>query len=400
LISELSKPEIVSFIIQNENIDVNQLLLSGKEIYGVSSSLIANQIKGRAKAKEKLPAFYHNSQIIYPPQLNLEQSSSDYTAKFKADLVMSLISNREKGADLTGGFGVDSYYLSKSLDSFVYIEPNEELLEIAKHNHSVLHGINIAHINATAEKFLENNTDVYDFIYIDPSRREDGKKMISLKSCEPDVTMLQDQIFNISQHLLVKAAPLLDLQQGLIDLRYVKNVFVVSVDNECKEVLFHAEKNYQSEPHIHTINLIPKQHLKQEFNFFVSTERETYVEYSEPLAFLYEPNASILKAGAFKSIAQKYALKKIQQNTHLYTSEIFDDQFPGRIFKMLASIKPDRATLSKFFPEQKANITTRNYPMSVDELRKQAKLKDGGDKYLIGFTGINQKYLAVAERLK
>jgi 16S rRNA G966 N2-methylase RsmD len=400
LFEELLKPEVISYILENENADTSHILLKHKELFGLPASTIVNQIKGRSKAKHKLPAYYRNTKIVYPPQLNLEQSSSERTAIFKKELIERALTETERktGADLSGGFGTDSFFMSAIFKNYCYVEPNLQLLEIAQHNHQTLNANNISYQSNTASDFLAKYSNSLDFIFIDPSRRSaTDKKVSSFEDCEPNIISLQDQIYNKTSHLLVKASPLIDLHTGLRELKSVKNITVLSVDNECREVLFYAEKNFRNEPLISAVNLTTKG--VEIFEFLFSEEASLNIDFSEPETFLFEPNASILKAGAFKSVAQKLNLKKLHPSTHLYTSSKINHDFPGRIFKIIAEVKPDPKSLRQWFPDQKANVTTRNYPLTVAEVKKKTGLKDGGEKYLFGFTGRKQKYLLAVERL-
>lgn len=394
VIQFLSNPDLQNFIYENEHVDEHVLLLKQKEIFGVGASTVVDQIVGRRKAKTKIPVFYLTKGIIYPPGINLEQCSSEATALFKSDLLKGEIC-----ADLTGGFGVDSFFLSKKFEIVHYVERNENLFEIVKHNHDKLGALKIQHHLKSAEEFLAETTLHFDCIYIDPSRRAEGnKKVFKLSECEPDVVGLQKTIFEKSNQLLVKTSPLLDVQHGLKELQSVEKVIVVSVDNECKEVLFLCTKNYEEEASIETINI--SKEGNQIFAFRFSEEQKMEIDFSNPRPYLYEPNASILKAGAFKSIGNKFNLKKIHPNTHLYTSDILKEGFPGRVFEITEEVKVDKKSWSTFLPDGKANITTRNYPLSPEELKKKTGLKDGGEKYLIGFSGIDRKYLMVADRVR
>jgi 16S rRNA G966 N2-methylase RsmD len=400
--SDLLSSDVQSFIHQHENDDVKQLVLKHKIIHEVPSNIIADQLNGRRKAKEKLPSFYHTKNIVYPPGINVEQSSSEQTAQYKGAIFSQQDAKLKNKSlvDLTGGFGVDSYFFSKVFKDVQYVEPNETLLEISKHNHQQLGANTIHHHKTTAEAFLTKHEHTFDFVYIDPSRRAAGnQKVYSLNDCEPNVIHLQEIIFAKADYLLIKASPLFDIQQGLKELKFVRQIFVVSVDNECKELLFQCEKNFADEPLIVAVNILSDTRVDS-YSFQLSKERETQIQFSEPLTYLYEPNASILKAGAFKSIGHKFKISKLHPSTHLYTSNQLIEKFPGRIFKVEAFVKADPKTLKAFFPEGKANITTRNYPLSVEALKKKTGLKDGGDQYLIGFSGMKAKYLAAAKRIR
>ncbi len=400
MIQDLTKPEVVAFIHDHERSDVNDILLKYKFVHGVPVGLVADQIKGRQKAKTKLPTFYKQPNVIYPPVLNLEQSSSEETGKFKARYLQTRLLNNSNqlGADLTGGFGVDAFFLSSVFENFHYVEPNVSLLEIAKHNLGELGILNTTFFTQFVNEYLKSQEAKSDFFYLDPSRRLKDKKVFTLADCEPNIIDLQEKLFDFANNILIKTSPLLDLQQGIKEIKFVKEVVVLAVDNECREVLFFCEKNFNEEPSIKAVNLTKD--LAEEFDFTFTEERETELEYSAPLAYLFEPNAAILKAGAFKSITKKFDIRKIEKSTHLYTAQDEIRSFPGRVFKINAVVKPDAKSIKEFLPEGKANVTTRNYPLSVDELKKKTSIKDGGEKYLIGFSGTNKKFLVVADRVK
>ncbi len=395
-IQSLVKLNVQKFIYENEHADEKALVLKHKTIEGVESSQIALQISGRRKAKIKLPLFYNTFEIIYPAGINLEQCSSEATAKFKS----TLVNNGKKFIDLTGGFGIDSFFISKNFEESYYVEPNKELFTIAKHNLSLLRANNIHYHNISAEDFLSSNSTQFDLIFIDPSRRStSNQKFFKLSDCVPDITKLQEKLLSRTERSIIKVSPLLDLQQGLNELNFVERIVVVSVENECKELLFICKKNFCSEPLIETINLLSNGRFDS-FNFQFSEEQEAHSKFSDALVYLYEPNASILKAGAFKTIGMQFQLNKIHPSTHLYTSAVLVQNFPGRIFRIESIVKPDIKILQQYFPDKKANITTRNYPLSPEQLKLKTGLKDGGEKFLIGFSGLTQKFLVAASRIK
>jgi hypothetical protein len=402
LIHLICSPGIQSFIEEHHQDDPNELLLKYKSILDVPTSIIVDQIVGRRKAKEKLPTWYNHEQIIYPPSLNIEQSSSEKAALHKVvELKKSFSTDLQTKIllDLTGGFGVDSYFFSHSFKEIHFVEPNKELLEIVKHNYRNLQATNIYYYHTTAEEFLNSpNTKMFDLIYIDPSRRiKDNLKVFSLHQCEPDIVTLQDKIWKIGDKVLVKSSPLLDIDIALKELYYVKKISVLSLYNDCKELLFYCEKNFYSEPIIEAINLTDRE---ESILFRISGERNAEVTYSDPLKFVYEPNASLLKSGAFKTIAATFHVHKMHTNTHLYTSDMFIENFPGRIFQTESLVKSDPKIIFNFFPAGKGNVITRNYPLTVEALRKKIKLKEGGDKFLIACSGAKKKFLIVASKIK
>jgi 16S rRNA G966 N2-methylase RsmD len=394
-LSQIASAEFQSYLVDHENDDENDWILKQKDIAGVPATIAAQQLKGRRKAAEKLPSWYQQNGIAYPPSLNLEQSSSEPTARFKESILSDL--NCKSVADLTGGFGVDALWFSKTERSVDYVEPNEELLSIARHNHLALGASTISYYAQKAEDFISGSNRTYDLIFIDPSRRTNGQKVFKLADCEPNVVLLEPELFKKSALILIKTSPLLDIQQGLRELKMVRRVCVVSVGNECKELLFLLDSSFQGEPEIRCIDLHASE--TSTFTFRLSNEKAAESVFSEPLNYIFEPNASILKAGAFKIIGQTFQIAKLHTHTHLYTAHAVVENFPGRVFEMLEIVKPEKKLALKFNAAQ-ANVLLRNYPLSVNELLKKTGLKEGGDLYLLGFSGKTSKHLAIARRIQ
>jgi hypothetical protein len=404
----LSENELQGYVLAHENEDERKLVLSHRVIHGVPSSLVADQISGRRKAKSKLPSLYRAPGIVYPPSLHIEQSSSELTAKYKTSILvqaatglkMAALSSLGRGVDLTGGFGIDSLFMGPVCRQFDYIEPNRELLAIAEHNHVLLGATNIRHHVLSAELFLATSIDRFDFAFIDPSRRSSSKKVFRLSDSQPNVAEILPAILKKSQHVLIKASPLLDLQQGCKELKQVEKIFVVAVDSECKEVLFLCGLSALQEPLVTAVNLsgCPERVdlAVEEFSFTFSQERQTASVISDPLSYLYEPNSAILKAGAFNLIGHRYALFKLHVNTHLYTADHFIEDFPGRVFK----IENREIAGRKGSGGLKANVLTRNYPLTSEQLKKKLKLEDGGEMYVLGFSGPTKKFLVSAVRVR
>jgi hypothetical protein len=398
LIEKILSPVVQEFIRKNAHVDVNALLLKQQDIDGVPSGIIANQIEGRKKAHDKIPLYYNTTSIVYPPVLNLEQSSSEITAQFKNQILDEYLPDKSSVVDLTGGFGIDSFFFHKVFKKVTTVEPDPTLLEICAHNHRVLGARNIQYENLRAEIFIKETHEDFSLVFIDPSRRNKSlKRVYTFSECEPDITKLHSQVFSLARFLLIKASPLLDIHQGIKDLAYVKCVFVVAVENECKEILFLSERNFKEQPIISAVNLTGNGFSR--FDFTTLNEENTSVDYSDPQDYLYEPNAAIMKAGAFKLIAKEYGIHKLHPNTHLYTSTNILNGFPGRIFKIVAFVKPRPSSVQPYFQNNKANVSVRNYPMTVLELRQATGLKDGGENYLIGCSGLGKKFLVVAHRL-
>lgn len=397
--SQIALSTTQQFLKDHELDDERDFVLKQKEVNGIPASILATQLTGRKKAKSKLATWYKTSGITYPPSVNLEQSSSEATAIFKSNIIDSLALSNRKAADLTGGFGVDTFFLSKKFKSFHYVEASADLVETAKHNHHQLGAANIIHHCLSAEKFMNQSEVDFDLVYIDPSRRDEhSRKVYKLADCFPDITTLQDIIFRKSHTLLVKTSPLLDIKQGLREILHVKKVFVVSVGNECKELLFLADRDFEGEPLIEAVNLFDNGNIQSTFTFSLTEERNARVEFGNPDQYLYEPNASIMKSGAFKLMSEKFGLFKLDVNTHLYTSSIVLPNFPGKIFQV-ECLNPDAQQLKKLLPGGKVNVMARNYPLTPEEIKKKLRLRDGGDKFLIGFSSSKKKWLAVCSRV-
>ncbi len=375
-----------SFIQQHLSKPIPEIALLLSKHPELDKEFILSQINGLKKAEKKLPEFFANKNIVYPVSLSIEQCSSEQTAIFKSKLLKG-----KTIVDLTGGFGIDSYYFSKQLKKVTYLEPNTELFKVVTQNFDTLNANNIECLNSSTEDFLKTNSDTFDLAYIDPSRRNENQKVFMLKDCVPNIVELQEEILKVAKQILIKTSPILDIKQTLNELKNVTNVWVVSVDNECKEVLYLVDKETNSNPTIQTINLSKN---LQEFSFTYEEEENTLVEFSEPLKYLYEPNSSILKAGAFKSIAQQYALKKIAPHSHLYTSIELVKDFPGRIFEV-KNVLPYQTKAFKKLGLKKANVSCRNFSETVAQVKKKLNLKDGGNDYLFATTNNQNKALLI-----
>ncbi len=392
----LLQSELQHFIKQHENDDESALVLKYKDIFGVPSADVAQQITGRRKAKYKLPSFYNTPGIIYPSSLNLEQCSSESTARFKAGLCAGY-----RAVDLTGGAGIDSFFLSQRFDEVIYVEKNETLVKVTMHNHGALGTKNITHYCQEAASFIKANSKAFDLIYIDPSRRStSNKKVFRFEECSPNVVSLLPNLLGISASVLIKASPLIDIKQGMRELGHVSHVYVVGYNNECKEILFLVNSNAGSSALIEAVDLSSGEAVDRSLSFKHGEEAKAEVRYAEPELYLYEPNAMILKAGAFRLVAAKYNLKKIAPNTHLYTSSEVVHPFPGKIYKVENYLKSNPKSVAELLPSGKANIVTRNYPLTPAQVKSKLKLKDGGESFVIGFSGQKKKYLALAKKVR
>jgi len=379
------------FILENTNADIHQLALQSARFPQVDMPFAIRQINGKQKIKGKIPLFYNNEAILYPAQLSLEQSSSESTAKYKASLCEG-----NTLTDLTGGFGIDCCFMAEKFGQVTYIERQAELCSLAEHNFGVLGLKNIEVVHADSGKKL-SEMDKVDWIYLDPARRSSGgKKVILLSDCEPDVSALSVQLLEKANQVMIKLSPMIDIRAVQNELPNTAEVHILSVDNECKEVLVILGQTPPENIRIKTINLT-RTNENQAFEYLMHEESDAEVSYtSEIKSFLYEPNASIMKSGGFKTIGTAFGLSKLHTNTHLYTSTELKLQFPGRAFevsRLWGSSKKEWKELAISVP--KANITTRNFPLSVDELRKKLKIKEGGEVYLFACTLTNEQKVIV-----
>lgn len=349
---------------------------------GVDVRFAIRQIAGRQAVEHKIPSWYRLDDIIYPMHLSLEQCSSELTARYKASLL-----NGDTFTDLTGGFGVDCAFIAEKYHSVFYVERQTELCEIARYNFKALDLLHVHIIQGDALDYLSGMASV-DCIYIDPARRSDaGKKTVAITDCEPDLGQIKDLLLGKASVVLAKLSPMLDISLAMKTLPETKEIHVISVDNECKELLFLIEKDFSGEPVIKAVNLLRNGQAIL-FSFVKTEEQDTVPEYTvDVLDFLYEPNASILKSGAYKSIARKFNLKKLHPDSHLYTSDQAIENFPGRSFRTDAVFSLSKKDLKEHLNGLKqANISIRNFPLSVNELRKKTGIKDGGDIYLFATT--------------
>ena len=370
----LLRPEVQAFITEYDG-PLAKLAFAGSPFENISVQELLQQIGGRRQIEKKLPHWYNTSQIIYPPKENLEQSSSEITAKYKAGLVRG-----ETLADLTGGFGVDTYYFSENFSEVHHFETNEDLSEIAAHNFGVFGKANVKCFGKDGLAAIEKET--YSVIYADPSRRHRQKgKVFLLKDCEPDIPSNLSAILNRGQILLLKTSPMLDISAGLQELSQVAEIHIVAVANEVKELLWLIKPEASSKPFIKTVNFSKEKIERFDFEWGATPP----AQYTPPQKYLYDPNAAIMKSGAFDLISDRLNLGKLHKNTHLYTSEDLRD-FPGRRFRIEETVPYSKAAMRRALNIEKANITTRNFPESVINLRKKWKIKDGGDVYLFFVT--------------
>ena len=428
---------VKEFIEKHLKDDVNRLALA-KFPEGIDREFVIRQIHARQVLSKKLPSWAENDELVFPKKLSLEQCSSELTAKYKAELLStklheitrrefsedscSLADEKRILIDLTGGMGVDTAFLSDNFDKTYYVEMQEELCEIAKHNFNILNK-NIEVVNDNAEHFL-TICDEVDCIYLDPARRDEyGRKMVSLHDCSPDVVELHDILLKKAKRVLVKVSPMLDIEMVKKELKDISEIHVVAVRNECKEILIEIQKFRNSETQdfetqrlkdadndfTTSINVTATD-LREGWNFSYAENEELEAQWT--LAdnvgrYLYEPGAACMKAGCFKLLSQRYGLDKLHRNSHLYTSDELVSDFPGRIFEVVNVVPFDKKTKKTIWTLdfedakkgsatfKKANVAVRNFPLSAEELKKNLGLQDGSDFYIFGSTMKGEKKIVV-----
>ncbi len=381
------------FIWQHRDDKPRQLALSGKKFPGIPILEVAGQILALQKIRHKIPAWYQPG-MEFPLALSLEQASSERTAQFKSSLFSG-----KKMADLTGGLGIDAFFFSRQFESLVYVEQNAELLAAAQQNFAQLGVTNVQFVHNTAEEFLANTATEFDLIYLDPARRDgQGGRVAQLADCSPNILALKDLLLKKSPQVLLKTAPMLDLKLAAEQLQTLTKIWVVASEGDCREVLYLLERAAvtTNDIPIQAVNLLEAE--TQVFEFCWAREQQTEPRFSAPQNFLYEPNPAILKAGAFRSFAQRFELAKLHPNTHLYTSGTLVPNLPARTFAIDQVCKYDRKALQAAVPTGKANITCRNFPENPDQVRKKLGLADGGEVYLFAATDADNKKIVLVCR--
>lgn len=381
----------IQFIKEHLNDDPIRLALQAKKFPEVDMSVAITQIAGRKIAADKIPSWNLIDELVFPSHLSMEQCSSEATANYKASLMKGY-----SFADLTAGFGIDCAFISKNFKKGTYLERQNELCAIAHNNYPLLglHHVDIVHGDGV--EYL-NDMDEVDWIFLDPARRDkQGGKTVAIQDCEPNVGELWKLMLHKSAKVMIKLSPMLDVTLALNALSFVSEVHIVSVANECKELLIILDREaVMDEVTFHCVNLLKVG--KPQFYSFTKCEEQNECEYAHEMGcYLYEPNASILKAGAYRSVANRYKLKKLHPNSHLYTSDNFVDEFPGRKFCSESVFGLGKKELKSNLKEiKKANITIRNFPSSVDELRKRIKLGDGGELFLFATTLVDEQKVLI-----
>jgi 16S rRNA G966 N2-methylase RsmD len=385
--SKLLNIDIQNFINKNINGNIAKLAMKKNPFPEMEWISILNQIEAKAKAKTKLPHWFSTKNIIYPSKISVEQTSSEKTADYKTSIVSG-----ENLIDLTGGSGVDDYFFAKKMKVVAHCEINPALSKIVNHNFNQLNVQNIECYSGDSLETLSALKTKWNWIYIDPSRRNDAKgKVFMLQDCLPNVPENLDLFFNHSESILIKTAPLLDISAGLSELKNVKTIHIVAVENEVKELLWELHKNYSGKINIKTVNI-----LKDKLNVFEFKldEKSEMPAYSLPQKYLYEPNSAIMKSGGFDEVSTFYNLNKLHKHSHLYTNSSIIT-FPGRIFEIENAILYHKTDMKKFLEGSKCNVTVRNFPETVEIIRKKWKIKEGGNQYCFFTTDQNDNKIVL-----
>lgn len=430
------------FIRQHQDDDVRQLAFLGSKYPEVDMPFALDQIRGRKMARVKLPRWASLEGIIYPPHISMEQCSSESTALYKAELAARLLGlpassfgiemkaeNEIEFVDLTGGFGVDFSYIAARLGvKSMYVERQAHLCEAAKENFGRLglknaivkngDGIEVLHSFLPKKDDAASTDDslgiTYDqplsllktklglkLIFIDPARRDDaGNKVVSLKDCTPDVTVLQEEMLSKADYVIIKLSPMLDWHRAISELSHVREVHIISVNNECKELLLVlSARNMGEKLRIYCIN--DAQSFVCDELDMESSSVKIAPSTLEEMQYLYEPNASLMKAGCFGVLSGRYDARMLSKNSHLFVSQAPIEAFPGRSFRIIAVSSFNKKELKRHLSGiTKANIATRNFPLSVAELRKRLKLKDGGETYIFATTLSDESHVLVITEKK
>ncbi|KFF21839.1 THUMP-like domain-containing protein [Chryseobacterium sp. JM1] len=366
--NKLINKEIQNYINANLNTDLHTLLLKKSPFPDVSMSEIVQQIKGKQTAQKKFP-FLLKKEIIFPPQLNLEQSSSEKTADYKSQILKG-----KKFIDLTSGFGIDAYYLSQNFEEITLVEQNQELLNIVEHNWGILER-KATFINQNLEDFLQTNQEHFDVIYLDPARRDQNKnKVFLLEDLSPDILQIREKLLATADQVVVKLSPLIDLKYLVSVVPGIFRIEIIAVRNDVKEVVIFLSNGQEEGIKVNCINL---ESGESAFSFTFGEEENSQALYSEPEKFIYIPNNAILKAGVFNLISERFGLKKLHPNTHIYTSSEKISDFPGREIEMEVIESKQVKKKVQF------NIISKNYPLKPEDIKKKYGLKDGGKGYLI-----------------
>ena len=383
--------EVVDFIRANEKTDIAALALKKSPFPEVPMKAIVQQLYGRKVARKKFPFLVAYDQFRFPVKESLEQASSEATARYKAELM-----HGERFVDLTGGMGIDTYLIGQSFAETAYVEPNRELYELTSANFSHLGFSSCTTHNTTSEEFIRENTSKFDWAYIDPSRRIDGSRKTSIHNYIPNLVELLPRIVKMSKDVMIKLSPMQDIDECINVLPSVCGIWVISSNNEVKELVLHVRDD-ESVKDVTVVDLSNRINKEYRSGF---ESRGDSITYDGVKKYIYQPAPAIIKAGLQNKMANDLGIFKLHPNTQLFTSDVYFDGFFGRVFEIEHMTTLNTKQIQKFLPHKKANVISKNYPLTPDQIKRKIKIKDGGEKYLIAFTGYNEsKAVAICKRL-
>lgn len=376
--------EVQKYISEHINADVNKIALAKPLFKDISSTELVGQIAAKKKSSFKLPTWFNTDKIYYPALLSIEQCSSEPTAAYKAELAIG-----NTLLDLTSGFGVDSFFFAQKIDKVYSCEINEELATISAHNAKTLNANNVTVLATDGIDFLKQTSDRFDTIYIDPARRNQSNKVFKLKDCTPDVTEHLNNFLLKAKRIIIKTAPLLDIRAGLSELKNVSEIHILSVKNECKELLWVIDQDFSGKTDIICSSLNAQ---NKTFSFPIDAlKAQTNIADDQTYQYIYEPDVSLLKSGAFNLIANRYDLTKLHQQSHLYYSNELKPDFLGRIFRIDAQLSLNELKKEKHL---KGNVIVRNFPEKAENLVKKYRITSTDHDFIL-FTQTNSGYLAI-----
>ncbi len=379
------------YIREHRTDDVRKLALASHP-QGIDIQYALTQISGWQAARAKVPLWADTEGIVYPKHLSLEQCTSQYIAQYKATFIESLLGSGFKLADITGGMGVDCFFISRSASQVYYNEMSADLCDCARANFKVLGRPEIEISCCTAEDFISRlEPDSLDLIYLDPARRGDaGRKLVSISDCQPDTVALQDDLLSIAPNVMVKLSPMLDVSKALTELHNVSNVFIIGLEGECKEITLLMQRDFDAEPVITAVDIKANGTPEIAVSSAKSTDNAlplpiTDPQQLQPGTYISEPSAPYMKSALFRTIASQTATALLHPDTHLFWSKEKPESFPGRTFRIEGIIPFDKRSLSALTKTQ-ANLSVRNFPEPAPQLQSRLKLRDGGPRYLIATT--------------
>lgn len=388
----LLKQDVISYLNQHERTQIHDFALKKSPFDNISSIELAQQLFGRQIAKRKFPGLYNQPEVLYPPKVNLEQSSSQATANYKTNL----IKENEQVIDITGGFGIDCLSFCQKTEHITYCEKDPIVYDYAEHNFNAL-GLPINAYGSDGIAFLKNGDTMYDVIFIDPSRRDEhAKKVFRLEDCSPNVLKHMNLFRSKAKRAILKLSPLVDINYCLTHISNLSEIHIVTLKNEVKELLLVLDfQQEMSDQCIHVVNLDTDQDAVQ----FSTEACQLQQKFSAVKAYLYEPHPGLMKSGAYGWLCQHYNLTAIAQHSHLFTSDEVVD-FPGRHFEVIEVLSPNKKQILKAINGKKANVSCRNYPLKPEQVKKKYGMIDGGNLYVFFTTSFeNQKIVIVCKKI-